>query len=163
MAADPRGGVAAIFGLFNRGVNDLYLQRLEPGASAWTNPQRVASGDFGFLPTTAIAKDGTIFVVFNNGRNRDVDIGGLKIAPDGTTAGPVTLTPGEGGVTARAQLLGPQFLALDPQPGAQPLVILGLRRADPARSANSSTAGATMATATRPWPTGSPRCGSTPR
>ncbi len=104
MAADPRGGVAAIFGLFNRGVNDLYVQRLEPGSTAWTEPRLVASGDFGFLPTTAIARDGTMFVVFNNGRNRDVDIGGLQIAPDGTTAGPVTLTPGEGGVTARANI-----------------------------------------------------------
>jgi hypothetical protein len=104
MAADPRGGVAAIFGLFKSGVNDLYVQRLEPEADAWSDPRLVASGDFGFLPTTAIARDGTMFVVFNNGRNRDVDIGGLKIAPDGTTAGPVTLTPGEGGVTARANI-----------------------------------------------------------
>ncbi len=104
MAADPRGGVAAIFGLFNRGVNDLYVQRLEAAADAWSDPRHVASGDFGFLPTTAIANDGTMFVVFNNGRNRDVDIGGLKIAPDGTTAGPVTLTPGEGGITARAHI-----------------------------------------------------------
>jgi hypothetical protein len=104
MAADPRGGVAAIFGLFNRGVNALFVQRLELDADTWAEPRQVASGDFGFLPTTAIAADGTMFVVFNNGRNRDVDIGGLKIAPDGTTAGPVTLTPGEGGVTARANI-----------------------------------------------------------
>jgi hypothetical protein len=104
ISADPRGGTVAIFGLFNRGINQLFLQRLEPGSEAWTEPRLVASGDFGFLPTTAIAADGTIFVVFNNGRNRDVDIGGLKIAPDGTTEGPVTLTPGEGGVTARAHI-----------------------------------------------------------
>lgn len=104
MAADPRGGTVAVFGLFNRGVNDLYVQRLEPGAEAWSDPILIASGDFGFLPTTAIGQDGTMFVVFNNGRNRDVDIGGLKIAPDGTTAGPVTLTPGEGGITARANI-----------------------------------------------------------
>lgn len=104
MAADPRGGVAAVFGFFNRGVNDLYVQRLEPDAEAWSDSRLVASGDFGFLPTVAIANDGTMYVVFNNGRNRDVDIGGLKIAPDGTTAGPVTLTPGEGGITARANI-----------------------------------------------------------
>jgi hypothetical protein len=104
IAADPRGGVAVVFGLFNRGVNDLYVQRLEQSVSAWSEPRLIASGDFGFLPTTAIASDGTMFVVFNNGRNRDVDIGGLKIAPDGQTAGPVTLTPGEGGITARAHI-----------------------------------------------------------
>ena len=104
LAADPRGGVAAVFGLFNRGINNLFVQRLEQGAEAWSDPQLVATGDFGFLPTTAIAADGTMFVVFNNGRNRDVDIGGLKIEPDGTTEGPVTLTPGEGGITARASI-----------------------------------------------------------
>ena len=104
LVADPRGGVVAIFGLFNRGVNDLYQQRLEPGASAWDDPIKIATGDFGYLPTASIASDGTVFVVFNIGRNRDVDIGGLKILPDGSTSGAVTLTPGEGGVTARAEI-----------------------------------------------------------
>jgi hypothetical protein len=104
IAADPRGGVAVVYGLFNRGVNRLYVQRLEPDADAWTEPLLVATGDFGYLPTTAIASDGTMFVVFNNGRNKDVDIGGLRLAPDGTTEGAVTLTPGEGGVTARASI-----------------------------------------------------------
>lgn len=104
LAADPRGGVVTIFGLFNRGLNDLFQQRLEPGAETWSDPVHIANGDFGYLPTSVIADDGSIFVVFNNGRNRDVDIGGLKIAPDGSTAGAVTLTPGEGGITARASI-----------------------------------------------------------
>lgn len=104
LAADPRGGVVAVFGLFNRGINELYQQRLEPGAATWSDPVLIATGDFGYLPTAVIAPDGVMYVVFNNGRNRDVDIGGLRVAADGSTAGAVTLTPSEGGVTARANI-----------------------------------------------------------
>ncbi|MFT4039756.1 MAG: hypothetical protein QM692_16365 [Thermomicrobiales bacterium] len=104
LIADPRGGVVAVFGLFNRGINELYQQRLEPGSATWSDPVLIATGDFGYLPTAVIAPDGVMYVVFNNGRNRDVDIGGLRVAADGSTAGAVTLTPSEGGVTARANI-----------------------------------------------------------
>jgi hypothetical protein len=104
LAADPRGGAVVVYGLYNRGNNDLFLQRLEPGSSAWTHPIQIASGDYGYLPTLAIASDGTIYTVFNNGRNRDVDIGGLIVDPEGKGEGAVTLTPAEGGVTARASV-----------------------------------------------------------
>ena len=83
IAADPRGGIAAIFGLFNRGVNDLYLQRLELGAKAWSEPNLVGSGDFGFLPTSAIAADGTMFVVFNNAMWEEVERAALAVFPKG--------------------------------------------------------------------------------
>jgi hypothetical protein len=56
------------------------------------------------LPAITIAGDGTIYAVFNNGRNRDVDIGGLIADSSGVSAGAVTLTPAEGGVTARASI-----------------------------------------------------------
>jgi hypothetical protein len=104
LAADPRGGAVLIYGLYNKSNNDLYMQRLEPGAPAWEKPVLLTNGDFGYLPVTTIAPDGTIYAVFNNGRNRDVDIGGLVATPDGKTAGPVTLTPGEGGITARPSI-----------------------------------------------------------
>jgi hypothetical protein len=104
LAADPRGGVAVVYGLYNRGSNDLYLQRLEQGAGAWSDPTLLAAGDFGYLPATAIARDGTVYVVFNNGRNRDIDIGGLVADGAGRAAGAVSLTPGEGGITARAAI-----------------------------------------------------------
>ena len=77
LAADPRGGAVVVYGLFNHGNNDLMLQRLDAGNDAWTAPVLIASGDFGYLPAVTIAGDGTIYAVFNNGRNRDVDIGGL--------------------------------------------------------------------------------------
>lgn len=104
LAADPRGGAVVVFGLYNRGSNELVEQRLEPGSDAWSNPVLLTEGDFGYLPSVSIAPDGTMFVVFNNGRNKDVDIGGLIVAPDGSTVGAVSLTPGEGGVTARASI-----------------------------------------------------------
>lgn len=104
LATDPRGGAVVVYGLYNRGNNDLYMQRLEPDAGAWSEPVLVANGDFGYLPDITIGADGTIFAVFNNGRNRDVDIGGLVADPAGVSAGAVTLTPAEGGVTARASI-----------------------------------------------------------
>jgi len=104
LAADPRGGAVAVYGLFNHGNNDLILQRLDPGKDAWTAPVLIASGDFGYLPSITIAGDGTIYAVFNNGRNRDVDIGGLIADPSGKSPGAVTLTPAEGGITARASI-----------------------------------------------------------
>src|SRR5215216_6063858 len=104
LAADPRGGAVVVYGLFNRGQNDLMLQRLDPGKDAWTDPVLIASGDFGYLPVISVAGDGTIYAVFNNGRNRDVDIGGLIADPSGKSPGAVTLTPAEGGITARASI-----------------------------------------------------------
>jgi hypothetical protein len=104
LAADPRGGAVVVYGLYSRGNNELFLQRLEPSAASWTPPALMSSGDFGYLPSVAIAADGTIYVVFNNGRNRDVDIGGLIGDPSGSGAGAVTLTPAENGITARASI-----------------------------------------------------------
>lgn len=104
LAPDPQGGTVAVYGLYNKSNNLLYLQRLEPGGDTWLDPVQLTSGDYGYLPVATVASDGTIYVVFNNGRNRDVDIGGLVAGPDGQTQGAVTLTPGEGGVTARASV-----------------------------------------------------------
>jgi hypothetical protein len=104
LAADPRGGAVVVYGLYNRSNNDLFMQRLDPDSSAWTDPVLISNGDYGYLPDITIDDDGRIFAVFNNGRNRDVDIGGLIADPAGASAGAVTLTPAEGGVTARASI-----------------------------------------------------------
>lgn len=104
LAADPRGGAVVIFGLYNKSNNLLYMQRMDQDGTAWNEPVLLTSGDYGYLPRLTIAEDGTLYSVFNNGRNRDVDIGGLVVAPSGNSSGAVTLTPGEGGVTARASI-----------------------------------------------------------
>jgi len=104
LASDPRGGAVVVYGLFNRGQNDLMLQRLDTGKDTWSEPVLIASGDFGYLPVISIASDGTIYAVFNNGRNRDVDVGGLIADPSGKSPGAVTLTPADGGITARASI-----------------------------------------------------------
>jgi hypothetical protein len=104
LAADPRGGAVVLYGLYSRSNNELFLRRLESGSDTWTEPALVASGDYGYLPTLTIDEDGTIYTVFNTGRNRDVDIGGLIADPTGQGAGAVTLTPAQGGVTARASV-----------------------------------------------------------
>jgi hypothetical protein len=104
LAPDPRGGAVVIYGLYNRSNNELMMQRLDPGVDVWSAPALVSSGDYGYLPAVTIAPDGTIFAVFNNGRNRDVDIGGLIADPAGGSAGAVTLTPAEDAVSARASI-----------------------------------------------------------
>jgi hypothetical protein len=104
LAADPRGGAVAVFGLYNRGNNQLFMQRLEPGSDAWAEPVLLATGDYGYLPVVTIDDDGEVFTVFNIGRNRDVDIGGLIADPAGGGAGPVTLTPADDGISARASI-----------------------------------------------------------
>ena len=104
LAADPRGGAVVVYGLYSRSTNQLFMQRLDGSLEEWTEPALIASGDFGYLPNITITGDGTIYAVFNNGRNRDVDIGGLVVDPSGKSAGAVTLTPAEGGVTARASI-----------------------------------------------------------
>lgn len=104
LAADPRGGAVVVYGLYNRGKNELHMQRLDAGQETWTEPVLVSSGDFGYLPNITITGDGTIYAVFNVGRNRDVDIGGLIADASGKTVGAVTLTPAEDGVTALASI-----------------------------------------------------------
>ncbi|MDQ3226047.1 MAG: hypothetical protein M3Q50_05380 [Chloroflexota bacterium] len=104
LASDPRGGAVVVYGLFNRGINEIFLQRLDTGSSVWTEPVLISRGDYGYLPAVDIDAEGTIYTVFNSGRNRDVDIGGLIADRAGTSPGAVTLTPGEAGVTARASI-----------------------------------------------------------
>jgi hypothetical protein len=104
LAADPRGGAVVIYGLYNKGVNELYMRRLERDAPDWGEPVLLAKGDYGYLPSLTIAPDGTIYTVFNSGRNRDVDIGGLVVDPTGRTLGAVILTPADGGIAARASI-----------------------------------------------------------
>ena len=104
LAADPRGGAVVVYGLYNKGVNQFYLRRLERDAPDWTEPVLLAQGDYGYLPALTIAPDGTMFTVFNSGRNRDVDIGGLVVDPTGKTLGAVILTPADGGIAARASV-----------------------------------------------------------
>ncbi len=104
LAADPRGGAVVVFGLFNRGVNELFLQRLGTGSSVWSAPVLISRGDYGYLLAVDIDARGMIYTVFNSGRNRDVDIGGLIADPTGVSEGAVTLTPAESGVTALASI-----------------------------------------------------------
>lgn len=104
LASDPGGGAVAVYGLYNKGNNELFMQRLEPAATEWTAPVQLTTGDYGYLPVVTIADDGAIFTVFNIGRNRDVDIGGFVSDPAGTSAGAVTLTPADDGVSARASV-----------------------------------------------------------
>lgn len=104
LASDPSGGVIVVYGLFDKSVNQLFMQRLAPDTDSWSEPLLLTTGDYGYLPVAAIDQNGNAYIVFNSGRNRDVDIGGLKVSSDGSHELAVSLTPGEGGITARASI-----------------------------------------------------------
>jgi hypothetical protein len=105
LAADPRGGVALVYGRLRQQENDLFLRRLERGASEWGEEARLGSGDLGYLPSLAVAADGTALVAFNSGRNRDVEVGALVVPPNGAPpSAPRILTPGEEGEHGRVAL-----------------------------------------------------------
>ncbi|MBA3414491.1 MAG: hypothetical protein H0U10_04605 [Chloroflexia bacterium] len=64
----------------------------------------LSAGDYGYLPNMAMTPDGRAVVVYNTRRNRNVEIGGISVLPDGAVSPPVTLTASEEGVQARAAI-----------------------------------------------------------
>jgi len=102
LVADPRGGVMLVFGRLNQQQNTLSYRRLEAGSNEWGDAVALGSGDFGYLPALTIGADGTGYLAFNSGRNRDVEVGALMIPLETTApATPIELTPGEEGEHGR--------------------------------------------------------------
>jgi hypothetical protein len=102
LVADPRGGLVLLYGRLGQRTNDLFLRRLDVGAGEWGAELKLGAGDLGYLPSAAISPDGTAYLVFNNGRNRDVEVGALALPPDGgPPAQALILTPAEDGEHGR--------------------------------------------------------------
>lgn len=104
VAMDPRGGMVVVYGSYERARNELAVRRLGADNGGWSEPEIIGVGDYGYLPAAGINDDGTLFIAFNSGRNRNVEIGALAVHPDGSLAAPVTLTPAEDGLQARAMV-----------------------------------------------------------
>jgi hypothetical protein len=102
VAADATGGVVVVDGSYERAHNDLSLRKLLDGDAGWSEPLSVGAGDYGYLPSVAVRQDATVFVAFNAGRNRNVEIGGIALRPNGTADAPVTFTAAEDGLQVRA-------------------------------------------------------------
>ncbi len=102
VATDPQGGIAIVYGSYERARNELAVRRLGADNGGWSEPEIFATGDYGYLPAIGVNAEGTIFVAFNSGRNRNVEIGAMAVFPDGSVATPVTLSPAEAGLQARA-------------------------------------------------------------
>jgi hypothetical protein len=98
MADDPTGGVTLLYGRRTESENQLFLQKLDQGATAWGEPIMIASGNRGSYPRIAVATDGTTYVVYNLGSGLSVQVGALAVAPGQTVAGQEeALTEGEEG------------------------------------------------------------------
>jgi hypothetical protein len=103
LTRDDDGNLAMVSGLFEKGRNTLTLYRLISGEDDWTEPTAISSGDFGYMPAAAYGAGDRLVVVFNSGRNRNVDVGALEIGASGGEASePVILSPAETGLQARA-------------------------------------------------------------
>ncbi|MGI9253378.1 MAG: hypothetical protein ACR2J8_06510 [Thermomicrobiales bacterium] len=100
---DQNGNLALVSGEFDKGIDTLRLYRLAAGSDAWQGPTAISNGDFGYMPSAAFDTDNRLVIVFNAGRNRNVEIGAVEISPDSSgIADPVTLSPAEEGLQARA-------------------------------------------------------------
>jgi hypothetical protein len=104
VATDPRGGIVIVYGSYERARNELALRRLAADNGGWSDPKIIGVGDYGYLPAAGVNSGGTLFIAFNAGRNRNVEIGAMAVLPDGNLAEPVTLTPAEDGLQARAMV-----------------------------------------------------------
>ena len=109
LAPSPTGGLVLVYSRVNRSINDLFVRRLDHDASAWAADVQLLSGDSGYFPSLSVAPDGTAYVAFNNGRNRDVEVGAVMLRQDAEAPSPVlSLTPAEDGLQARATVaIGP--------------------------------------------------------
>ena len=110
LAADPLGGVGLVYGRLSPNVappavsNTLYLRRLEPGMEEWGGDLPLGSGDFGFSPALAIGPDGAVYVAYDDGRNRAIEVGAVTVPPGATAAPAVVLTTAEDGEHGQAAI-----------------------------------------------------------
>lgn len=109
LAADPRGGAVLAYGRIRENVdpvtNELFLRRLDAAAASWGADVAIGSGDLGYFVAIAIGTDGTVYLTFNAGRNRNEEVGAIVVPPDATTVGPATvLTAGQDGEHGRTDV-----------------------------------------------------------
>lgn len=109
LAADPRGGVALVYSrAFRNGdpaLTDVFLRRLPAGDAAWGPHLKLISGDLGYFPSMAVAADGTTFIGFNYGRDRQVEVGALILRSGAERVSPLYVpTAGEEGEQGRPAL-----------------------------------------------------------
>lgn len=105
LASDPTGGVVLLYGQRTDVSSALIVRRLPAGATEWSAPNVVATGDRGSYPTTSVAPDGTFYAVYNAGDQTVAEVGGFGIAP-GATFPPseAILTDGENGAQGIASV-----------------------------------------------------------
>jgi hypothetical protein len=105
LAAIPTGGVGLVYGRRTANENMLYLQQLDAGTDAWSQPVLLASGDRGSYPRIAYAADGTLYVVYNLGSGIYVEVGGFSVGPGLSYFGlESNVTAGEEGIQGIASV-----------------------------------------------------------
>jgi hypothetical protein len=101
IVAAPGGGTIAMY-TRRTDETEIFVSVLATGETAWSEPAMVSTGNFGLYPAMAVAPDGTLVLVYENGLGEQVDVGGLAVAPGAGEAGPNTVvSPGEIGAQGR--------------------------------------------------------------
>jgi hypothetical protein len=89
----------------NEATNELFMRRLDSGAEEWGEEVPLSTGEKGAFPAVAVAGDGTLYAVYENGSGPQVDVGGFAVAPDATAPGPDSVvSPAEAGAQGRPSI-----------------------------------------------------------
>ncbi len=104
LVEDPEGGARLFFGVYERAKNDLQMMNMATGATTWSSPTSVSVGDYGYMPDAVVNADGTVTIVFNIGRNKNLEVGAMEVSADGEASPAVSLTPAEAGLQGRASV-----------------------------------------------------------
>lgn len=80
------------------------MMNMATGATTWSSPTSVSVGDYGYMPDAVVNADGTVTIVFNIGRNKNLEVGAMEVSADGEASPAVSLTPAEAGLQGRASV-----------------------------------------------------------
>lgn len=137
LAADPRGGAVFAYGRIREGTdpvaNDLFLRRLDAASATWSADVPLGGGDLGYSLAMAIGANGTVFLTYETGRNRNVEVGGVAVPPTTTTVDlTTTLTADQDGEHGRGDVAvgadgRPWIVYVHATEGSEPTEIRSLR------------------------------------
>ncbi|MFM8595199.1 MAG: hypothetical protein ACKOCK_12555 [Chloroflexota bacterium] len=104
LVEQPDGGAILLYGVYERAKNDLRRMSMASGAESWGEASTVFVGDYGYMPDAVVGADDALTIVFNIGRNKNLEVGATVVDADGVGSPAVSLTPAEAGLQGRASV-----------------------------------------------------------
>lgn len=134
LASDPTGGAQLVVGRLQQDGYVLSAQKLAAGATSWSAPTVIGTGNRGSFPTAAVGPDGTLLVAYNTGSGTSVQVG-VTAFQQGQPRGSVetVVTAAEDGAQGRANITidgnGRTWLIYMHEPTGQPANEIRVARA----------------------------------